>query len=74
MKAFVVPLVMLMLLSGCFGKDRISELNAVCSGLRAPVDNLGNVVVANANNTPGEVIIASALVATAYDGGCPRGS
>jgi len=45
-------------------------MNAVCAGLRAPIDNLGEVVLKNAEQTPGEVIIATALVATAYDGGC----
>ena len=48
-------------------------MNAVCAGLQAPIDNLGNVVVENAAQTPGPVIIATATVAKAFDGGCVSG-
>lgn len=70
MKVFVALLGMSMLLLSCSGRDRIAEMNAVCAGLQAPIDNLGNTVLDNATQTPGPVVIAVATVAKAYDAGC----
>lgn len=59
-----------MLLSNCSNSDRIPELNALCSGLEAPVDDLADSVLNNSEDTPDEVILSATKVIVAYDGGC----
>jgi hypothetical protein len=70
MKLFVLLLVMSMLLLSCSAVGRVPETNAVCEGLRNPVDVLVNQVLKYSEDTPSTVIIAATTLAVAYDGGC----
>ena len=44
------------------------ELNAVCDGLREPIDNLVDVVLAEGTDN---VVLATEAVTVKYDAGCP---
>ena len=61
---------MSMLLLGCSAVGRVPETNAVCEGLRNPIDVLVNQVLKYSEETPAPVIIAATTVAVGYDGGC----
>lgn len=66
---------MLMLLSGCFGRDRVSS-DAICSGTQVPRDNHVNSLITYGEQIisvgAGQVLVTGQVLVSSLDAACEQ--